>query len=77
MRAFFMGGPKTERWQDPYIQTLQPNGRLVLAYAQDQIAADKQIIMEDAALETGVELSEIETYLSRFVKAGKLQLVVA
>lgn len=72
-----MGGPTTERWQDPYIQTLQPNGRLVLAYAQDQIAGQKQIIMEDAALETGVEMSEVETYLERFVKAGKLRLVVA
>lgn len=72
-----MGGINTERWSDPYIQTLQPNGRLVLAYAQDQIAADKTLILEDAALETGIEMSEIETYLSRFVKAGKLQLVVA
>ena len=62
-------------WTHQYTQSLQPKGKLVLVYAWVKRSADMDIISEDVALDCGMNLSEVEDYLSRFEKQGIIQNV--
>lgn len=55
-------------WADQRVKTLPPKGKLVLFY----VITQESLIAEDAAMATGVHLSECEDWIAKFEVEGWL-----
>lgn len=59
-------------WTHPYVQDLAWRGRLALAYAVMFNDEKRPIIIEDMARATGLDISEVTSWVEIFIEQGKL-----
>lgn len=67
--AFYMAKivSADEFWNYPYTRSLPPKGKLALYYALGREHDKEQIIIEDMAEQTGIEMSECGDWLEKFI----------
>lgn len=62
----------TNFWADPYTLKLNWRGKLALYYALSNVEQQQLVIVEDMALHTGLEASEVSAWLHLFIRQGKV-----
>jgi hypothetical protein len=59
-------------WKHPYAQSLNPRGKLALYYALGCEYDRRDIIIEDMALATGIEMTECGDWLEQFITDSQI-----
>ena len=57
-------------WSDEYVRSLNPRGKLALAYVVSFYSEKKDINIEDMSRATGLDYSEAKDWVELFVRLG-------
>lgn len=60
----------TTFWQNPYVMGLPPSGKLALSYILDLMDENRQVVLEDMALYTGLAATECAYWSEKFAADG-------
>lgn len=62
-------------WDDVDFKQTNERGKLAMIYAIHKAEGNEEIIVEDMALATGLEISECANWLDLFVAKGKVIVI--